>query len=181
MEFDLSAFKVLIKKIFPPSKCVYTIDTNNDGISDSILIRALNVVFPIEIPEEIDIEDLSKGQIDPDRLNFSNFLNIYLDDEQIHIPKNIQDKESLTQNFTLYHKDQRFSFKDIMEGSFGGTTIALGDKIDILIKVSDETLKKLTVGNHNLKLELASFPKLKVEFDLSEENFNRKYLDGSFE
>ena len=181
MEFDLSAFKVLIKKIFPPSKCVYTIDTTNDGESDSILIRALNVVFPIEIPEEIDIEDLSKGQIDRDELNFSEFLSIYLDDEQIHIPKNIQDKEAVTQNFTLYHNDQKFSFKDIMQGSFGGTTIALGDKIDIVIKVSDKTLDKLTNGTHKLKLELTSFPTLEVEFNLSEENFNRKYLEGTLE
>jgi len=181
MEFDLSAFKVLIKKIFPPEKCVFTIDTTGDGNADSILIRAVNVVIPIEIPEEIDIEDMTGGKVDREHLDFSEFLTIYLDDENISLPENVKRSENLKKNFTLYHKDQQLSFLDLVEGKFGGRTIGLGDKIDIVLNVSEKTLKKLTKGEHTLRIESSSFPSLEVHFILSENNFNRRYSEGEIQ
>lgn len=181
MEFDLSAFKVLIKKIFPPNKCVFTIDTNGDGRTDSILIRAINVVIPIEIPDELDIQDITGGGIDQDHLNFSEFLTIYLDDEEINLPENVRDSESLKQNFILYHRDESLSFTDIIEGKLGGRTIAMGDKIDIVLNVSEQTLNKLTEGDHTLRLESSALPTLEVHFTLSEDNFNRTYSNGEIE
>ncbi|MBD3212301.1 MAG: hypothetical protein GF311_06810 [Candidatus Lokiarchaeota archaeon] len=181
MEFDLSSFKVLIKKIFPPHKCVYTIDTSGDGTADSILIRAVNVVIPIEIPEELDIGDMIGGQMDSENLDFSSFLTLYLDEEQIKLPKNLKSEKSLTENFSLYHKDQKLSFNDLVEGKFGGRTIGLGDKIDIVLKVGEKTLNKLTEGKHTLTLESSSFPSLDVHFNLSEDNFNRIYSDGELQ
>ena len=31
MPIDISALKVLFKKVFPPKKSIYTVDTNDDG------------------------------------------------------------------------------------------------------------------------------------------------------
>jgi len=51
MSFDISALKVLIKKVFPPKKSIYTVDTTGDGKADALLIKALNLIMPILIPK----------------------------------------------------------------------------------------------------------------------------------
>ena len=59
MDYDISALKVLFKKIFPPKKSIFTVDTTGDGNADSLLIKAFNVVMAIEIPPEIELGGFS--------------------------------------------------------------------------------------------------------------------------
>ncbi|MGV9142016.1 MAG: hypothetical protein ACOC1X_03670, partial [Promethearchaeota archaeon] len=87
MSFDLSAFKVLIKKIFPPKKSVYTVDTQGDGEADSIQIKALNIVFPFDIPEEISFGDFELEDLENAKYDVSEHINIYLDDQSINLSK----------------------------------------------------------------------------------------------
>ena len=52
MPIDLSAFRVLIKKIFPPKKCVFTVDTTGNGSADSMQIKVVNIIMPFKVPEK---------------------------------------------------------------------------------------------------------------------------------
>jgi hypothetical protein len=64
---------------------------------------------------------------------------------------------------------------DIFEGKLSGRTIALGDTIDILLRMDKSHFKRLTEGDHNFKIKSKLFPTLKVNFTLTEQNFNIKY------
>lgn len=172
---DLSAFKVLIKKIFPPEECVFTVDINDDGRPDALLIRALNVVFPFDIPEEISIDKLNGKAIKDENFNISTVIQIYLDDKQIDLSKQDIDTDLIQERFLLIHNNERFSFLDIFEGNLSGRTIALGDTIDILLRMDKSNFDRLTEGDHKFKIESELFPTLKVKFTLNKENFNVKY------
>lgn len=177
---DLSAFKVLIKKIFPPNDCVYTVDSNDDGIPDTLLIRALNVVFPFDVPEQLSIDQLKGEDIKNEKIDISTMIHIYLDGELIDLTNKDIDNTLLQERFTLIHHNERFSFLDILEGKLSGRTIALGDTIDILLRMDQKHFDRLTEGDHNFKIDSELFPTLKVNFTLSEKNFNINYpLIGS--
>ncbi len=175
MGINLSSLKVLIKKIFPPNKCVYTVDLDNDGMEDALLIRAINVVIPLDIPNEINIQNLSKEKIEQENFNIGEIFQIYLDNEKIDLSKTIIDKEVIQENVLLIHKEQTFTLKDILEGKLKGRTIALGDTIDILLHMNKNNLNRLTEGKHTFKIESEVLPSLKVNFILSKDNFNIKY------
>jgi len=175
MGIDLSSLKVLIKKIFPPNKCVYTVDLDNDGKEDALLIRAINVVIPFEIPHEINIENLSKERIEQEDFNFGEMFQIYLDNEKIDLSEKIIDRQAIQENFFLVHKEESFTLKDILEGKLKGRTIGLGDTVDIVLRINKSNLNRLTEGNHKFRIESEVLPTLKVNFILSEDNFNIKY------
>ena len=177
---DLSALKVLIKKIFPPDKCVFTVDSNGDGSPDALLIRALNVVFPFEIPEEISIDKLDGKTIKDENFDVGTVLQIYLDDKQIDLSKQDIDTDTIQERFLLIHNNEKFSFLDIFDGNLSGRTIALGDKIDILLRMDKSHFERLTEGDHKFKIKSELFPTLKVNFTMNKDNFNIKYpLDPS--
>ncbi|TXT61976.1 MAG: hypothetical protein BAJALOKI1v1_1060011 [Promethearchaeota archaeon] len=175
MNIDLSAFKVLIKKIFPPNKCVYTIDLNDNGQSDAILIRAVNVVLPFEIPEQIDIENLTDENIRQDDFNAVDYFQIYLDGEKIDLSGEIINKDVIQERFLLVHSGESFTLMDLLEGKLKGRTIGLGDTIDIILQMDKEYLDRLTEGKHSFTLESEVLPSLTVNFSLSKNNFKLKY------
>ena len=79
ISYDLSAFKVLLKKLFPPKESIFTVDTNGDGKTDSLQIKVLNLIIPFVIPEDIEIGDFSSKNFDPDNLDISQ-LGVWLFD-----------------------------------------------------------------------------------------------------
>jgi hypothetical protein len=174
MSFDLSSLKVLIKKIFPPKKSIYTADTNLDGTADSVIIRAYNVVVPFVIPKEIILEDFDQNDIENEDFNASNYFEIEFDGEPIKLEKKI-DKDSIQDKFRIAHQGEVFSFQEILNGKMGGRTLGLGDTLDIIIKLKEEDLKRFTPGKHTLKLEAEIFQELIINFELNDKNMNISY------
>jgi hypothetical protein len=175
MSFDLSAFKVLIKKIFPPKKSVYTVDTQGDGEADSIQIKALNIVFPFDIPEDISFGDFELEDLENAKYDVSEHINIYLDGESINLSKVREDFEEVSSRFIVYHKGEEFTFKDLMAGKMAGRTIAMGDTITILVKLDKRDLERLELGKHTLKIDSEAFPSLKFNFELTEDNTDIRF------
>ncbi|MFX1590465.1 MAG: hypothetical protein ACFFC1_20210, partial [Promethearchaeota archaeon] len=135
MPYDLTSFKLLIKKLFPPKKCVFTVDTTGDGKTDSIQIKFINLLVPFVVPENIEIGDFDLKSFDIDNFDLSNYVNLILDDTLINISKESLNSELFKNRFTIYHKGESFKIDDIIEGKFSGRTIALGDSISVLIKL----------------------------------------------
>lgn len=176
MSYDISALKVLIKKIFPPKSSVYTVDTTGDMKPDSILIKALNILMPIEVPDDIELGGFSTKNFDLNTFNLSEYGKIFLDDERITISKQDFEIDKLKGRFIIFHNGVRFTIDDILNGKLGGRIIALGDTIDVLIKLDEYALKKFTEGKHKFKLESELIPVLEFNFELDEDNINQPYL-----
>ncbi len=175
MSFDISALKVLIKKVFPPKKSIYTVDTTDNGKADALLIKALNLIMPILIPKEIEIGGFSTKSFDIKKFELSDYGKIYLDEIPINVSKENYDVEKLKDHFKLYHKGERFTIDDLLSGKLAGRMIALGDTIDILIKIDEEGLEKFSEGNHNFKFKSKIIPTLEFNFELGKENMNQKF------
>ena len=175
MSYDLSALKVLIKKIFPPKSSVYTVDTTGDKNADAILIKALNIIMPIEIPNEIELGGFSTKDFDLNTFDLSEYGKIFLDEERITISKDDFEVDKLKTRFVIHHKDEKFTIDDILEGKLGGRLIALGDTIDIIIRLDKQALKKFTEGKHKFKLESELIPVLEFNFELNNDNMNQTY------
>ena len=175
MPFDLSALRVLIKKIFPPEKSILTVDTTGDGKVDSVQIRAFNVVMPFVMPEEIALRDIGMKDFNGRSFNLSEYGRIMLDGESINISNEIITPESLQKRFTVYHKGECFTFDDIMVGKFGGRTVGLGDTINFLAKLEDEDLARFTLGKHSLIIDADNIFQLEIIFELNEDNTNLRF------
>ncbi|TFG14100.1 MAG: hypothetical protein EU531_09335 [Promethearchaeota archaeon] len=176
MSYDISALKVLIKKIFPPKSSVYTIDTTGDNKPDSILIKALNVIMPIEVPDKIELGGFSTKDFDLNTFDLSEYGKIFLDGERITVSKDDFDIDKLKTRFIINHKGERFTVDDIIDGKLGGRLIALGDSIDIVIKLDEHNLEKFTEGMHKFRWESELIPVLEFKFELNEDNMNQEYL-----
>jgi len=174
-DYDISALKVLFKKIFPPSKSVYTIDSTGDGRTDSIIIRVFNVIMPIEVPREIELGGLNSKDFDIKKFDLSDYGKIYLDDEPITIAKDEYNIEVIKDHFLIYHNGIRFTIDDILRGKLANKLIALGDTIDIVIKIDSEGIERFTEGTHKFTFDSELIPKLDFYFVLSENNLNRIY------
>ena len=173
--YDLSSFKVLIKKLFPPKKCVFTIDTTGDGKSDTIQIKVINLLVPFVAPENIEIGEFDLKSFDIDNFDLSKYVNLFLDDIQINISKESINSELTKDRFTIYHKGESFKLDDIFEGKFSGRTIALGDSISVLIKLDEENLNLLSKGTHSFKIESDLISNLIINFELDKTNMNLKF------
>ena len=175
MPFDLSALRVLIKKIFPPKKSILTVDTTGDGKADSLQIRIFNVVMPFMMPEDIGLGDIGMKGFNGRSFNLSDYGKIVLDGESINISSDIITHDSLQKRFTVYHKGERFTYDEIILGKFGGRMIALGDSINILARLEDEDLARFTPGKHSLIIDMDDILQLEIEFELNENNTNMKF------
>ena len=175
MSFDISALKVLIKKVFPPKKSIYTVDTTSDGKADALLIKALNLIMPILIPKEIEIGGFSTKNFDVKNFELSDYGKIYLNEIPINVSKKDYDVEKLKNHFALFHKGERFTIDDLLSGKLAGRMIALGDTIDILIKIDEEGLEKFSEGKHNFKFKSEIIPTLEFDFELGKENLNQSF------
>ncbi len=176
MSYDISALKVLIKKIFPPKKSVYTIDTNGDMKADSILIKAFNVLMPLEVPNDIELGGFTTKDFNLNTFDLSDYGKIYLDDERITISKDDFEIDKLKTRFIINHKGEKFTIDDILEGKLGGRLIALGDTIDIVIKLDEYNLERFTEGEHKFRLESELIPILEFNFELNNDNMGQTYI-----
>ncbi len=165
----------MIRKIFPPKKSVYTVDTTGDGKADSVQIKVLNLIIPFEIPENIEVGDFNLESFDFDSLDLSEYFKILLDDEPINISKDSLSYDTLKNQFLIYHKGELFTVEDILKGELSGRTIALGDSISVLLKLNAETLTNLTEGKHSFKIESDLVSNLIINFELDETNMNLKF------
>jgi hypothetical protein len=175
MSYDISALKVLFKKIFPPKKCIFTVDSNGDGETDSLLIKALNVIMAMEIPEEIELGGFSTKNFDITTFQLSDYGKMYIDEHPIDVSKEKFDVISLMDHFSIYLKGKKFTIKDILSGKLAGKIIGLGDFINILISIDKESLKIFQEGKHTFKFESELIPTLEFNFELTKDNLNQKF------
>jgi hypothetical protein len=165
----------LIRKLFPPKKSVFTIDTNGDGKADSIQIKVLNLLMPFVIPENLEIGDFNLKSFDFYNFDLSEYAKLFIDDTPINISKNSLSMEAIKDKFLLYHKGVEFRVEDIIKGKFSGRTIDLGDTVSVLIKLDSESVKMLTEGTHSFKIESDLVSNLIINFELDETNMNLKF------
>lgn len=175
MPYDLSAFKVLIKKLFPPKESVSIVDTNGDGKTDSIQIKFTNLLLPFVIPDKIEIGDFNLNNFDPDSFDLSQYGKFYLDDMQLNFSIESVNLDIIKNRVLIYHKGESFNLNDIMEGKLRGRTINLNDTISIILKLEEDTLKKFTEGTHHFKIESDLISNLEINFELDENNMNIRF------
>ncbi len=175
MSYDISALKVLFKKIFPPKKCIFTVDSNGDGKTDSLLIKALNVIMAMEVPDEIELGGFSTKNFDMSTFQLSDYGKMYIDEKPIDVSKEKFDVRSLMDHFSIYHKGDKFTIEDILAGKLAGRIIALGDYINILISIDQESLSNFKEGKHTFKFESELIPTLEFSFELTKTNLDLKF------
>ena len=154
---------MLLRKLFPSKKSVFTVDTTSNGNADSLQIKVLNLIIPFVIPEHIEIGDFSLKEFDSNSFDISQYGKLLLDD----IPLNFT-KES-------FNLGESFNINDVLEGKLSGRTIDLGDSISVLIKVDENSLKMFTEGEHVFKVESDFITNLEIIFELDESNMNIKF------
>ncbi len=154
----------LIKKILPPKKSFYTLD------SGLVQIKAVNVVQPFMLPEKIELGDFDIKEFNP-----SEYAKLILDGEEIDISKGSTNLKAILESFKIYFKGESYSIEEILGGKAGGITIAMGDSITVLIKLDDKYFKKLTEGKHVLKIESDKIPKVEINFELTKKNINVEF------
>ncbi|MFW9972579.1 MAG: hypothetical protein ACFFDF_20500 [Candidatus Odinarchaeota archaeon] len=175
MSYDLSAFKILIKKLFPPKKSVFTVDTDGDGRADSLQIKFINLLLPFVIPKEIEIGDFNVNNFNPNSLDLSKYGKFFLDDIELNFSKENVNFDTIKSYILIYHKGDSFNLNDIMEGKLSGRTINLNDTISILIKINEKSLNRFTEGVHYFKIESELVSNLSINFELDETNMNIKF------
>ena len=165
----------MIRKIFPPKESVFTVDTNGDGNVDSIQIKVINLILPFVVPKNLEIGNFNLKSFDLDNFDFSEYANLFIDDTQINVSKELFNIETIKDRFLIFHKGVEFKLMDILEGKLSGRTIAYGDTISILIKLDTESLNILTEGIHSFKVESDLVSNLIINFELDETNMNLKF------
>jgi len=169
MSFKIPPF--LIKKIFPPKKAVSTVDTTGDGKADSIQIKALNVMAPFTVPENIDL-----GDFDINDFDLSEYAEILLDGDPMDISKENINFNVIRDRFKIYHKGDGYTLDELFGGKAAGKIIAMGDTLTILLKLDEKEMNKfITEGSHTLTIEAENIPTLEISFELSKKNMNIKF------
>ena len=175
MPYDISAFKILIKKIFPPKNCIFTLDTTGNGKPDSIRIQATNVIIPFVIPDHIEFEDFNTDNLDLNNIDTSKYVTIFLDNEPINLSKETVNLETLQERIQIFHENVLFTVKDLREGKLSGKTIALGDTLGVIIKLTEDSLTHFNKGKHIFKIESEFITGLEIDFELDEDNMNLSF------
>ena len=170
--FDLSAFKVLIKKLFPPKKCVFTVDTTGDGKADSIQIKVLNLIMPFVIPKKLEFGKFNLNEINMDKINMAQYGRVLLDDQPLNLSNDNVNLDTIQDRILLYHKGESFNINEIKEGKLSWRIIALGESISLLLKMDEGSLEKLTEGKHSFKIESDMISNLEIDFELDKSNLN---------
>ncbi len=158
----------LIEKIFPPKECIALVDTNEDGLPDSIQILAINCILQFTIPETINLGDFNLKTTD-----ISNNIRVMMDSE----PLELYNMKYLMENVSFYIKGEKHTINSILSGDVAGKTVDVGDKITILLKLKEEDMKKIkeVKGNHELTIKIKNLPIIIIKFELHDENMNIKF------
>lgn len=109
------------------------------------------------------------------KINLSEYAKITLDDKLIDISTQNINLDEVNERVKIFHGGESFELNDILEGKFSGRTIAMGDKIDVLIKLDNESIAKLTKGMHSFKIESDLISNLEIPFELNNKNMNIKF------
>ncbi len=165
----------MIRKIFPPNKSVFTVDSNGDGKIDSLQIKFINLLLPFVIPKEIEIGDFNIKELDPTSLDVSKYGKFFLDDTELNFSKDNVNLDTIKDRLLIYHKGESFNFDDIMEGKLVGRTINLNDSVSLFLKLENDTLKKFSKGSHSFRIESDLVSNLVINFELDESNMNIKF------
>jgi hypothetical protein len=173
--YDLAAFKVLLRKIFPPKDTILTVDTNGDGKADSLQIKVINLIIPFVIPKEIEIGDFKLKDFNPNSFDISQFGKFLLDNRPLNFSKDSFNLDTIKNRLSIYHKGESFNIDDILEGKFSGRTIDLGDTASVLLKIDESSLEMFTEGKHSFKIESDLISNLEIFFELDENNMNIKF------
>ncbi len=138
------------------------------------------MILPFYVPKKINLGDYKINNLDlkdfeKNDFDLSQYIKLVLDDVPINLSKDDTNLDKIQEILKVYHKGESFTINDILEGKLGGRTIALGESINILIKVPDETLKRLTIGKHSLIIENDKVSNLEIAFELEDNNMNLKF------
>ncbi len=133
------------------------------------------MIIPFNIPKKIKIGDFKLNNFDLNDFDLSKYVKLVLDDIPIEISKDNANLDRIQEVFKIYHKGESFTIDDILKGKLSGRTIALGDSISVLIKVDDETLKRLTKGKHSFIIDTDKVSNLEIAFELDDNNVNLKF------
>ena len=125
----------------------------------------LNVVMPMEVPKEIEIGGFSTKDFDINNFDLPDYGKLFLDDIPIDVSKKDFDITKLKDHFTFYLKKERFTIDDLLSGKLAGKIVALGDTINILIKIDEDSLEKFSEGHHNFKFKSEIIPILEFNFE----------------
>lgn len=158
----------LIEKIFPPKECINLVDTNDDGLSDSIQIQAINWILPFTVPDTIDL-----GGFNLETTDLSGMIQIMIDSE----PLEIYDIKYLRENVSFYFRGNNYTLNSILDGALAGQTVAVGDKLTILLKLKEADMKKLeeSKGKHDIVIDIKNLPTITIKCELFEKNMNIKF------
>ena len=92
-----------------------------------------------------------------------------------NVSKKDFDIAKLKDHFTFYIKEERFTIDELLSGKLAGRIIALGDTINILIRIDEEGIDKFSEGKHNFKFKSEIIPILEFNFELGKENLNQSF------
>lgn len=143
-------------------------------MADSIQIKITNLLIPFAVPANIELGDFNLGSINIENFDITEYVTLFLDDNQINISKESVNIEKLKNQFTIYHKGESFKFDDILEGRFSGRMINFGDTISVLFKLDAKILENLSEGKHVFKIESDLVSNFIINFELDETNMNLK-------
>lgn len=166
---------MLLRKLFPSKKSVFTVDTTSNGKADSLQIKVLNLIIPFVIPEQIEIGDFSLKEFDSNSFDISQYGKLLLDDIPLNFTKESFNLDNIKNRLLIYHRGESFNINDVLEGKLSGRTIDLGDSISVLIKIDENSLKMFTEGEHVFKVESDFITNLEIIFELDESNMNIKF------
>lgn len=166
---------MLLRKLFPSKKSIFTVDTTSNGNADSLQIKVLNLIIPFVIPEHIEIGDFSLKEFDSNSFDISQYGKLLLDDIPLNFTKESFNLDNIKNRLLIYHIGESFNINDVLEGKLSGRTIDLGDSISVLIKVDENSLKMFTEGEHVFKVESDFITNLEIIFELDESNMNIKF------
>ncbi|MBD3352737.1 MAG: hypothetical protein GF364_14715 [Candidatus Lokiarchaeota archaeon] len=115
--------KYILKRVVPKDG-LFNIDVSGDGNIDGFAIKYVNVLTPIELPENMQADDLK-----------DQFVGAWIDEEKYTL-----------EQLNLHYNGKTYSLNDI--DSLMGTTIPVGGIVYILANKSGG----LHAGKHIIKL-----------------------------
>ncbi len=125
--------------------------------------------MPFSVPETLDLSEY----IDLETMDLSEYGRVLIDGE----PLEMYDLQYFIDNTVAYFQGEKYTFKTIIGGALGGKTIAVGDKLHILLKLKESEINQFkdAKGKHDLTIESDKIPNVVIKFELHDKNMNIKF------